>query len=102
MEDWGRDATQAVNPKDANGKPKTYPEDGNKVWEPSGRQYKDGVALLQRLANQEHQIFVISNKVKVVFWAIDVQQCQHIFAEADDRPIPEEWERLQWFSDGAG
>ena len=102
MEDWGLDATQAVNPKDANGNPKTYPEDGNKVWEPSGRQYKDGVAHFQRLANQGHQIFVIPNKVKGGIRAVDVQQCQHIFAEADDRPIPEQWERLQWFSDVTG
>jgi hypothetical protein len=101
-EDWGLDATQAVNPKDANGNPKVYPEDGNKIWEATGQRYNDGVAHFQQQARQGHQIFVIPNRVEGGIRAADVQQCQHIFAEADDRPIPEQWERLQWFSDVTG
>jgi hypothetical protein len=101
-QDWGLDATQAVNPKEANGNPKVYPEDGNKIWEATGKHYPNGVEHFQRLANQGHQIFIIPNKVKGGIRAVDVQQCQHIFAEADDRPIPEQWERLQWFSGVTG
>ena len=101
-EHWGLDATQALNPKDANGKPRVYPEDGNKIWEAVGKHYPNGGEHFQRLANQGHQIFVIPNKVKGGIRAVDVQQCQHIFAEADSSPIPEQWERLQWFSDVTG
>ena len=101
-EDWELDATQAVNPKDENGNPKVYPEDGNKIWEATGKHYPNGVEHFRRLANQGHQIFVIPNKVRGGIRAVDVQECQHIFAEADDRPIPEQWERLQWFSDVTG
>jgi hypothetical protein len=100
--DWGLDATKAVNPKDANGNPRLYPEDGNKIWEATGKHYPNGVAHFQRLAKQGHQIFVIPNRVEGGIRAADVQQCQHIFAEADDRPISEQWERLQWFSDVTG
>lgn len=100
--DWGLDATQAVNPKDANGTPKVYPEDGNKIWEATGKHYPNGVEHFQHLANQGHQIFIIPNRVEGGIRAVDVKQCQHIFAEADDRPIPEQWGRLQWFSDVTG
>ena len=101
-EGWGLDATKAVNPKDANGNPRLYPEDGNKIWEATGKHYPNGVAHFQRLAKQGHQIFVIPNRVEGGIRAADVQECKRIFAEADDRPIPEQWERLQWFSDVSG
>jgi hypothetical protein len=101
-EDWGLDATQAVNPKDTNGNPRVYAEDGNKVWEAIGKHYPNGGEHFQRLANQGHQIFVIPNRVEGGIRAADVQECRHIFAEADDRPISEQWERLQWLSDITG
>ncbi|HEY9650280.1 MAG TPA: hypothetical protein V6C95_06430 [Coleofasciculaceae cyanobacterium] len=100
--DWGLDATQALNKKDANGKPRVYPEDGNKIWEPDGKNYPNGVEHFQHLANQGCQIFVIPNQAIGGIRASDIQRCQHLFAEADDRPIPEQWERLQWFTDVTG
>ncbi|MDP8965664.1 MAG: bifunctional DNA primase/polymerase [Cyanobacteriota bacterium] len=37
--------------------------------------------------SQGHQIFVIPNRIKGGIRAVDVQQCQHIFAEAGDEVI---------------
>ncbi|NER26440.1 MAG: hypothetical protein F6J89_02135 [Symploca sp. SIO1C4] len=99
---FNQQVTKAVNPKHPDGTPQRHPEDGNKVWQLTGKSYHNGNSYYQRLAAEGDQIFVIPNLAVNGIRAKDITECRFCFVESDDGTIDEQWQKLVNFVNQTG
>ncbi|BAZ71355.1 hypothetical protein NIES4106_61520 (plasmid) [Fischerella sp. NIES-4106] len=82
-----------IKAKDANGNDLPDPKGGS-VWEKSTKYYQDGYDHLLRRARCGDEIFFLPLHPHGGIGSGHATKLDQLFIECDDRPIPEQWEKI--------